>query len=61
MKYGIPTQVATTDKTKKGMAVISNILKQMNVKCNGDLYHLTLPKSLAKYKRPMIVGIDISH
>jgi hypothetical protein len=61
MKYGIPTQVCYKNNLKKGKNLAANLLKQMNVKLRGDLYHISMPPSLSAYKRPMMVGIDVCH
>jgi len=35
------------------------LLRQINAKAGGDLYHLTLPK--LPHKHTMLVGIDVCH
>lgn len=42
-----------------GLSLASELLKQMNVKAGGDLYHISLSKP--KYKHTMLVGIDVCH
>lgn len=45
---------------KNVLAVCSNVMKQMNVKLNGDLFELQL-SGLVGNKRTMLVGIDSSN
>ena len=57
-KVGLPSQFISSRKLggPKGipMAVISNILKQMNAKMRLDLYRLNLPH----FRNTMVIGID---
>lgn len=42
-----------------GIALAGELLKQINAKQGGDLYHLALAKPL--YGHTMLVGIDVCH
>ena len=42
-----------------GLSLAGELLKQMNAKQGGDLYHLTFPKM--KFKHTMLVGMDVCH
>lgn len=42
-----------------GLSLASELLKQLNAKAGGDLYHITLPKM--KYKNTMLIGMDVCH
>jgi len=61
LTYGIPSQVITArNGSKFNLSKASNILRQVNSKAGGDLYHLKFPEVFAK-KRTMLIGIDVCH
>jgi hypothetical protein len=43
-------------RNRMSMAVYSNILKQINAKCQLDLYRLVLPGNFGK---TMVVGVNV--
>jgi len=60
-EFKIPSQVVTTrNGSKFNMSKASNILRQINSKIEGDLFHLKFPQALDS-KRPMLIGIDVCH
>lgn len=40
-------------------AVFMNILRQINVKLGGDLWHVVYPEAISK--KSMVIGIDVCH
>lgn len=61
LQYRMPSQVITTrNGFKFNLSKATNILRQVNSKAGGDLYHLKFPESLDK-KRTMLIGIDVCH
>lgn len=61
LTYSIPSQVITTrNGSKFNLSKATNILRQINSKAGGDLYHLAFPQVL-KNKRTMLIGIDVCH
>jgi len=61
LRYEIPSQVVTfRNGSKFNLSKATNILRQINSKAGGDLYHLKFPEVLAK-KRTMLIGIDVCH
>ncbi len=59
--YRMPSQVITTrNGFKFNLSKATNILRQVNSKAGGDLYHLKFPAALDK-KRTMLIGIDVCH
>jgi hypothetical protein len=63
LKFGVPTQCALAGFVRKKTAtnIAANLLKQMNAKLNGDLYHVKFQNNFGAYKRPMVCGLDVSH
>ena len=60
-EFKIPSQVVTTRCAFKfGMSKASNILRQINSKISGDLFHLKFPAKLDTM-RTMLIGIDVCH
>lgn len=60
-QYRMPSQVITTrNGFKFNLSKATNILRQVNSKAGGDLYHLKFPEALEK-KRTMLIGIDVCH
>lgn len=61
LQYRMPSQVITCrNGSKFNLSKATNILRQVNSKCGGDLYHLKFPEVLAT-KRTMLIGIDVCH
>ena len=61
LQYRMPSQVITTrNGFKFNLSKATNILRQVNSKAGGDLYHLKFPEALEK-KRTMLIGIDVCH
>jgi len=61
LQYRMPSQVITTrNGFKFNLSKATNILRQVNSKAGGDLYHLKFPEALA-HKRTMLIGIDVCH
>jgi argonaute-like protein implicated in RNA metabolism and viral defense len=61
LTYSIPSQVITARNGNKfNLSKATNILRQINSKAGGDLYHLKFPPVLEK-KRTMLIGIDVCH
>jgi len=60
--YQIPSQVVRAKSGLPGFQLSkgSNILKQINSKMGGDLFHLKLPDKLRNMKT-MLIGIDVCH
>jgi len=59
--YQIPSQVVTAKKGARcNLSVGSNILKQINSKCGGNLFYLKFPEKMAS-QRTMLIGIDVCH
>lgn len=65
-KKGVISQLVLKNNLRKGMnnsnfglSLASELLKQLNAKAGGDLYHITLPKM--KYKHTMLIGMDVCH
>ena len=50
----------TISRRKDNNSIISNILRQINVKLGGDLWHLSYALDFIK-KSTMVVGIDVCH
>ena len=60
-EYQIPSQVVTCRLGKKfDLSKASNILKQINSKTGGNLYHMVFPNKLEQM-RTMLIGIDVCH
>ncbi len=60
-EFKIPSQVVTTrNGFKFNMSKASNILRQINSKIEGDLFHLQFPKAMDNM-RTMLIGIDVCH
>lgn len=61
LKYNIASQVVTFRNGQKfNLSKATNILRQINSKAGGDLYHLKFPAVL-ETKRTMLIGIDVCH
>lgn len=61
LKYSIASQVVTfRNGSKFNLSKATNILRQINSKAGGDLYHLKFPTVMDK-KRTMLIGIDVCH
>lgn len=61
LRYQITSQVITfRNGNKFNLSKATNILRQINSKAGGDLYHLKVPEVLEK-KRTMLIGIDVCH
>ena len=59
--YQIPSQVVTSRNGMKfNLSKASNILKQINSKMGGDLFHLKFPEKMNAMKT-MPIGIDVCH
>ena len=59
--YQIPSQVVTSRNGMRfDLSKASNVLKQMNSKMGGDLFHLKLPDKMNAMKT-MLIGIDVCH
>ena len=59
--YQIPSQVVTArNGFKFNLSKASNILKQINSKMGGDLFHLKFPAKMDTMKT-MLIGIDVCH
>jgi len=59
--YQIPSQVVTSRNGMKfNLSKASNVLKQINSKMGGDLFHLKLPDKMNSMKT-MLIGIDVCH
>lgn len=59
--YQIPSQVVTSRNGMKfNLSKASNILKQINSKMGGDLFHLKFPEKMNTMKT-MLIGIDVCH
>lgn len=59
--YQIPSQIVTSRNGMKfNLSKASNILKQINSKMGGDLFHLKFPDKMANMKT-MLIGIDVCH
>ena len=52
--------MTTRNAMKFNLSKASNILKQMNSKMGGDLFHLKLPDKMSQMKT-MLIGIDVCH
>lgn len=60
-QYRMPSQVITTrNGFKFNLSKATNILRQVNSKAGGDLYHMKFPAALDD-KRTMLIGIDVCH
>lgn len=60
-EFKIPSQVITArNGSKFNMSKASNILRQINSKIEGDLFHLKFPQAMDSM-RPMLIGIDVCH
>ena len=60
-KYQMPSQCITNFKAMKfNASIASNILRQMNSKCLGDLYNFKFP-SVIEESKTMLIGIDVCH
>ena len=60
-EYNIPSQMITTrNGFKFNMSKASNILRQINSKIEGDLFHLKFPDAMDEM-RTMLIGIDVCH
>ena len=60
-QYQIPSQVVTTRNAYKfNLAKASNVLKQINSKMGGDLYHIKFPEKMDNMKT-MLIGLDVCH
>ena len=60
-EFKIPSQVITTRNGQRfNMSKASNILRQINSKIEGDLFHLKFPEAMDKM-RTMLIGIDVCH
>lgn len=59
--YQIPSQVVTSKNGARfNLSKASNVLKQINSKMGGDLFHMKLPEKMESMKT-MLVGIDVCH
>ena len=60
-EFNIPSQMITTrNGFKFNMSKASNILRQINSKIEGDLFHLKFPDAMDEM-RTMLIGIDVCH
>ena len=60
-EYRIPSQVVTTRNGRSfNMSKASNVLRQINSKIEGDLFHLKFPEVMNSMKT-MLIGIDVCH
>ena len=60
-EFKIPSQMITTRNGYKfNMSKASNILRQINSKIEGDLFHLKFPEAMDSH-RTMLIGIDVCH
>lgn len=60
-EYKIPSQVITARNAMSfNPSKASNILRQINSKVGGDLFHLRFPQALDSMKT-MLIGIDVCH
>lgn len=60
-KYQMPSQCITLRNAKSfNASKASNIIRQMNSKCRGDLFHMKFPDVVEKAKT-MLIGIDVCH
>lgn len=61
LRYQICSQVVTFRNAKSfNLSKATNVIRQMNSKCGGDLYNLKMPTVLDN-KRTMLIGIDVCH
>lgn len=59
--YQTPSQVIRVFNAKKfNLSKASNILKQINSKMGGDLFHMKFPEKMNSL-RTMLIGIDVCH
>ena len=59
--YQVPSQVITARNARSfNMTEASNILRQINSKTGGDLYHMKFPEAMDSM-RTMLIGIDVCH
>jgi hypothetical protein len=60
-KYRMPSQVVTS-RNARGFnpSKATNIIRQMNSKCGGDLFTMQFPASMDSIKT-MLIGIDVCH
>ena len=60
-EFKIPSQVITVRVGRSfNMSKASNILRQVNSKIEGDLFHLKFPAAMDNMKT-MLIGIDVCH
>ena len=60
-EFKIPSQVITVRNGRSfNMSKASNILRQVNSKIEGDLFHLKFPAAMDDM-RTMLIGIDVCH
>jgi hypothetical protein len=60
-EYKVPSQVITVRNALSfNPSKASNILRQINSKIGGDLFHLKFPASMESM-RTMLIGIDVCH
>jgi hypothetical protein len=60
-KYRMPSQVVTTRNARSfNASKASNIIRQMNSKCGGDLFNMQFPSVMNNLKT-MLIGIDVCH
>jgi len=60
-EYKIPSQIVTVRNANSfNPSKASNILRQINSKIGGDLFHLKFPEAVDKM-RSMLIGIDVCH
>ena len=60
-EYRIPSQVVTSRNGRSfNMSKASNVLRQINSKIEGDLFHLKFPATMNDMKT-MLIGIDVCH
>lgn len=59
--YQLPSQNITTRICRPfNLSKASNILRQINSKIGGDLFHLKFPEKMDNM-RTMLIGIDVCH
>ena len=60
-EFKIPSQVITARNANKfNLSKASNVLRQINSKISGDLFHLKFPQAMDRM-RTMLIGIDVCH
>ena len=60
-EFKIPSQVVRTGNARSfNMSKASNVLRQINSKIEGDLFHLKFPAAMDSMKT-MLIGIDVCH